>query len=1000
MKKKLLLLIILLIPFYINAETISVGTAYGTYTDAQNMIKEVMKSYYLRGDNIQYSFARAITQAFNRTGMSPEEATSQDMQYMVCTTFAYDIYHEAFGMDLSHSTSSFTKVAENYYNTYIKNTTNPDLSGHFLLYYDTKKQDDDTNKPEYIYGTSENFSDFVKLLKPGDIFVHSGGIGHFLVVYDVLKNNKNEIYDALMLNSTASLSPVVSTSMTHSINKISYNKKFTNYTITNLLKSEIEGTVKTIPLSSYGNVDNTFVSGDFIDENGKMKCKDQKCAVIRPFYEDENHNAVFNYELDNEQYAKAKLRTEYPGLVIEKTVDKKDNNNVHSGDTLTYTITVTNRSDVANKEDYNLFTIEEKLGNNVSNFQDLECSIDNTGSDISRVTNAVIDGKKVKWAINEEITPTGKLTIKYSVKVNNLSSDPIKSTGKFYKTSAPNTYISTGTVINKVTAKQYNQTPNFKNCYNTKYNEGKEGLDLIQGVYECAGGDKIDFNNFSFEALIEKENGREVSQPLKEDDPPVINISPKDSNSKQISNIILNNYWGGTVFAANEKIIIPRYTENEIQNKTRAQTINPDDFQDGDILIYRNSSMETQNNSETQPTCKRNIFRLPTDDTGITVSGVTYKTSWETLNLNGTMQPETYSSIKIASSKILFNTNLEVGDQFDISILYVSGSYETESNKQTKLLPRFLDSNESEININNSTMDLPTENNKVVTQTIKVTDEIKNSKGLLFRIYKSDSQTVPVTFNNYTIKIYVNPTIKNTNNLNCDITDKGEKITYESGIYSYVYIKSKGGFVGNNYKGYGNERNSFTDDYYTQNNLSLYTVSSKISDPYLQDEDAKIFMNYQTLLAKDYYVILRPNTISYSFIINKYQSDNNKKLLYRIPAKTTLNEIQNSIDTTGDISVLDKQTQVVTNKIKTGDTLKVSFGIENLEYTLSILGDVTGRGKIDETDVEETYNILKNKKNPEEYYRIAADVTKDNNIKINDVAKLYQYAKGTINSLE
>jgi len=69
-------------------------------------------------------------------------------------------------------------------------------------------------------------------------------------------------------------------------------------------------------------------------------------------------------------------------------------------------------------------------------------------------------------------------------------------------------------------------------------------------------------------------------------------------------------------------------------------------------------------------------------------------------------------------------------------------------------------------------------------------------------------------------------------------------------------------------------------------------------------------------------------------------------------------------------------------------------------YIISVLGDVTGSGDIKVSDVAKMYQYVKNVIEMNNEYQIAADVTGDGSIKVNDVAKLYQYIKGNIESLE
>ena len=69
-----------------------------SYNDATNAVKEVMLSYYLRADAIQYNHPKATWGIY-----SPEEATNQDILYDVCSAYVNNVYHEAFGFNYSNS---------------------------------------------------------------------------------------------------------------------------------------------------------------------------------------------------------------------------------------------------------------------------------------------------------------------------------------------------------------------------------------------------------------------------------------------------------------------------------------------------------------------------------------------------------------------------------------------------------------------------------------------------------------------------------------------------------------------------------------------------------------------------------------------------------------------------------------------------------------------------------------------------------------------------------
>ena len=96
--------------------------------------------------------------------------------------------------------------------------------------------------------------------------------------------------------------------------------------------------------------------------------------------------------------------------------------------------------------------------------------------------------------------------------------------------------------------------------------------------------------------------------------------------------------------------------------------------------------------------------------------------------------------------------------------------------------------------------------------------------------------------------------------------------------------------------------------------------------------------------------------------------------------------------------VYDRNNKMVTSgKIGTGFRVET----ENMEYNVTVLGDINGDGELSAVDVSKVYQYLKEKIEMEEYDIFAANVSKGNkNITIADVAQMYQYLKGKINRWE
>lgn len=124
-------------------------------------------------------------------------------------------------------------------------------------------------------------------------------------------------------------------------------------------------------------------------------------------------------------------------------------------------------------------------------------------------------------------------------------------------------------------------------------------------------------------------------------------------------------------------------------------------------------------------------------------------------------------------------------------------------------------------------------------------------------------------------------------------------------------------------------------------------------------------------------------------------------ILKGLKVNSKFSDIKKLFNTNGVINIYDGNNQILGDDdyIKTGDRFVIN--LTDLDYTiyLSVKGDVNGNGSINVDDVLKSYEILKNKNyNGEAYYKFAADVI-DDDLKINDVAKLYQFANKKIDSL-
>ncbi len=526
---------------------ISDGQKHGTYEDAQKIIKEVMKDFYIKGPLFQYNYAKTTYGV-----LSPEDATSQDNKHVVCAAYTTDVYHEAFGMKRDSNDDSYyfpyynfsiLDEGEKYYKDNKSNSNK--LKGQYLIYFEK-------GKTKYVYGDSDDFSKFVKQLKPGDLLAYTG---HAMIVYDIVKNPNTGKLDALCLNSGRT--GMVVSRIDFSTSKVSYDKFASSHGKNNVLDISKEGSIKYFWLSE----NSKFVT------DGKLTCSKERCSIIRPFYKDSNGNAAFNYKIDSEYYNKSKLRIQYPGIYIVKTVDKGDNDSVNLGDELKYTIKIINRSGYSyDSQKYKKFYVEETLGDYVEYV----------------TSNGTYKDGKITWTVSS-LSDTKTKTLTYTVKVKKNYKNINKlivAKGKFYNDSTA--YLTTGEVENRIVNRITKYNDSYANCYK-KYKSNVSGLKLMDSVVECSTGYNPNFKtNFNFDKIFTRKNGGE-SHGTK--NVLVLKKDP-DANSKVYMNMILNNYWGGLGnYKKDGKAILslPRWSGD---SALRNRNINISDFKDGDILIY------------------------------------------------------------------------------------------------------------------------------------------------------------------------------------------------------------------------------------------------------------------------------------------------------------------------------------------------------------------------------------------------------------------------------
>ena len=90
-----------------NTANLNENTSKISIKDMHKAIKEVAYSYYMRGEKIQYNSMKG-----NPSWFAPEEATSQNMNYLVCSSFTKNVYYDLLGIKIPPYTTNLIDYAK------------------------------------------------------------------------------------------------------------------------------------------------------------------------------------------------------------------------------------------------------------------------------------------------------------------------------------------------------------------------------------------------------------------------------------------------------------------------------------------------------------------------------------------------------------------------------------------------------------------------------------------------------------------------------------------------------------------------------------------------------------------------------------------------------------------------------------------------------------------------------------------------------------------------
>jgi len=168
---------------------INISYEASSFEQVRTALKEIAYSYYMRGENIQYNIKKVHW--FN-----PEEATEQNMNYLVCSGLTRNVYRELLNITIPHLTDDLLKYSR-------ENIDKPEVVLYSNISKDKKietKIYSDKEKNKYKRIINPSLRDVISLVQIGDVLTFTG---HTILIYDVETDNNGKVKDAIIMESTS-----------------------------------------------------------------------------------------------------------------------------------------------------------------------------------------------------------------------------------------------------------------------------------------------------------------------------------------------------------------------------------------------------------------------------------------------------------------------------------------------------------------------------------------------------------------------------------------------------------------------------------------------------------------------------------------------------------------------------------------------------------------------------------------------------------------------------
>jgi len=590
MKKKKLFILFTILFLTIFVSITGINAAELTDEQKEQIMKEnrdailnTAEAYFAQGEQIQYDSYK------KNLNCTPEDATSKHYCYFNCATFTYAVFKEALGKEIPHTTDGLLNYANCLANgndssdCQFKNPKgiNVTAKGKVIGYSSDLKLSGDEDE-SYTKLLSKFLKQKFDSIKPGDVIVweHKNGSGHVMIVEDVestlLRKKNIKVFEVGGGNAATE----------------------GRYVLDELRDPyEENGTVAKNKILLRGKL--------YRNEKDDPIKNRVKVAIIR-----------FATTSDTVSES-AKLRDEYKNLDIAKVITKingkKTNNQtfVEAGETITYALKITNKSD----NTYKGLKISELIDTNVivNSIKTTKKESDGDEDTLRDDTYNTPTTQSYNKTNIERTIPTLKkdesFTLYYTVQVKTDVSlgTIIKSTGKISNADVGGT-IKTSTIETKVgkgltdgqkssLVRAYELLKNDTTIGRTVGTDSKLFVDLLYstaGINYCAKVSEITEN-----LIYSKKNTNGEYE---------YTWGAATANQKVIK-YLYNNFYGlrltesrkdlNTIKASKAWNFTPEFELND-----RARTLTPDMLETGDIIIAQKCISEKDENNEPKVVCE------------------------------------------------------------------------------------------------------------------------------------------------------------------------------------------------------------------------------------------------------------------------------------------------------------------------------------------------------------------------------------------------------------